>query len=61
MKNNKKYDVAILGWWHNSNYGSMLTYYALKKAIENLDYSTLMVNESMGYPNVINCLMMHQE
>lgn len=51
MKNNKKYDVAILGWWHNSNYGSMLTYYALKKAIENLDYSTLMVNESMGYPN----------
>ncbi|AGV72868.1 2-succinyl-5-enolpyruvyl-6-hydroxy-3-cyclohexene-1-carboxylic-acid synthase [Lactococcus cremoris] len=46
----KKYDVAILGWWHNSNYGSIMTYYALNKAILEKGYSTLLVNEALGYP-----------
>ena len=46
----KKYDVAILGWWHNSNYGSIMTYYALNKAILDQGYSTLLVHEALGYP-----------
>ncbi|MCJ1970979.1 polysaccharide pyruvyl transferase family protein [Lactococcus carnosus] len=47
----KKYDVAILGWWHNSNYGSIMTYYALNKAILDQGYSTILVHEALGYPN----------
>ena len=47
----RKFDVAIIGWWHNSNYGSIMTYYALNKAIIDLGYSTLLVHESLGYPN----------
>lgn len=46
----KKYDVAILGWWHNSNYGSIMTYYALNQAILDQGYSTLLVHEALGYP-----------
>lgn len=47
---NKKYDIAILGWWHNSNYGSIMTYYALNQAIMAQGYSTLLVHEALGYP-----------
>lgn len=46
-----KYDVAILGWWHNSNYGSIMTYYALNQAILDYGYSTLLVHEALGYPS----------
>lgn len=45
----KRYDVAILGWWGRDNYGSMLTYYALKKVIEKQGKATIMVNELLGY------------
>ncbi|SOB47482.1 putative enzyme [Lactococcus piscium] len=45
----KQYDVAILGWWHNSNYGSIMTYYALNQAILEQGYSTLLVHEALGY------------
>jgi nitroreductase len=45
----KKYDVAILGWWYGKNYGSILTYYGLNRAIENLGHSVLMVHEPLGY------------
>ncbi len=44
-----KYDVGILGWWYGKNYGSILTYYGLNRAIENLGYSVLMVHEPLGY------------
>jgi len=43
------YDVGILGWWYGKNYGSILTYYGLNKAVSNLGYSVLMVHESLGY------------
>lgn len=46
---NKAYDVAVLGWWYGKNYGSILTYYGLNRAIEGLGYSTLMVHEPLGY------------
>lgn len=44
-----RYDVAVLGWWYGKNYGSILTYYGLKRAIESLGRSVLMVHESVGY------------
>lgn len=45
----KKYDVAMLGWWYGQNYGSMLTYFALNKAVSNMGYKVVMVHESLGY------------
>lgn len=45
----KKYDVAILGWWYGKNYGSILTYYGLNRAIDSLGHSVLMVHEPLGY------------
>jgi len=45
----KKYDVAILGWWYGLNYGSVLTYYSLYKAISDLGHNILMVHEPLGY------------
>jgi nitroreductase len=47
----KKYDVGILGWWYGVNYGSIMTYYGLNKAISRLGYDVLMVNEALGYNN----------
>lgn len=43
------YDVGILGWWYGKNYGSILTYYGLNKAVSNLGYRVLMVHEALGY------------
>ncbi|MFI2103378.1 polysaccharide pyruvyl transferase family protein [Isoptericola sp. NPDC019693] len=45
----KTYDVAILGWWYGKNYGSILTYYGLNRAVEGLGRSVLMVHEPLGY------------
>lgn len=49
MDPKNKYDVAVLGWWYGKNYGSILTYYGLNRAIKNLGYSVLMVHEPVGY------------
>lgn len=50
MTNPKKtYDVAVLGWWYGKNYGSILTYYGLNRAIESLGHSVVMVHEPVGY------------
>jgi nitroreductase len=43
------YDIALLGWWYGKNYGSMLTYYGLNRAIRSLGRSVLMVHEPLGY------------
>lgn len=45
----EKFDVGILGWWYGKNYGSILTYYGLNKAIEGLGHHVLMVHEPLGY------------
>lgn len=45
----KTYDVAVLGWWYGKNYGSILTYYGLNRAIVGLGHSVLMVHEPLGY------------
>ncbi|MEE1008478.1 MAG: polysaccharide pyruvyl transferase family protein [Agathobacter sp.] len=39
----KKYDVAIYGATMGANYGGLVTYYALYKAIEEMGYSVVMI------------------
>ncbi len=39
----KKYDIGIVGWWSNLNYGGTLTYYALYQTIQRLGYSVMMI------------------
>lgn len=39
----KKYDIGIVGWWSNLNYGGTLTYFALNKAVQALGYSVMMI------------------
>lgn len=36
--------VGIVGYWYATNYGSVLTYYALGKAIDKMGYETLFVD-----------------
>ena len=45
----KQYDVGILGWWYGKNYGSVMTYYALNRAVSRLGHNVLMVHEALGY------------
>ncbi len=44
------YDVAIVGWWYNLNYGGTLTYYALNKTLCDMGFSVLMVNRKSNDP-----------
>lgn len=41
----KKYDIGIVGWWANLNYGGTLTYFALNRAIKDLGYSVMMIRQ----------------
>ncbi|MBP1566281.1 MAG: polysaccharide pyruvyl transferase family protein [Oscillospiraceae bacterium] len=43
---NKYYDVGVVGWWYNSNYGGTLTYYALHQALKSMGLSVLMIEKS---------------
>ena len=38
------FDVGLFGYWYASNYGSVITYYTLYKAIEKLGFSVAMLN-----------------
>lgn len=49
LNQHKQYDVGILGWWYGKNYGSVMTYYALNRAVSRLGYRVLMVHEALGY------------
>lgn len=40
---NSNYDVGILGWWYNENYGGALTYFALHQVLRKMGLSVLMV------------------
>ena len=40
---NWKYDIGILGWWANLNYGGTLTYFALYTALKNMGYEVMMI------------------
>lgn len=39
----KKYDVGLYGLWYGRNYGSILTYYALKNVVNEMGYSTVFI------------------
>lgn len=45
----KKKDVAIFGLWWSWNYGSIMTYYALYRAIKGMGYSVTMIDRP-GFP-----------
>lgn len=38
------YDVGIVGYWYATNYGSVITYYALSCAIEKMELSTVLID-----------------
>ena len=41
---NKQYDVGITGYWWSTNYGSVATYYALYKVVEELGMKTVFID-----------------
>lgn len=38
------YDVGIVGYWYATNYGSVITYYALSEAVKKLGLSTVLID-----------------
>ena len=45
----EKRDVAIFGLWWSCNYGSLMTYYSLYRAIKDMGYSVIMIDRP-GFP-----------
>ncbi len=47
------YDVGLTGYWWSSNYGSVATYYALYKLIEEMGYSVILIDrwEKENHPD----------
>lgn len=52
----KKYDVAVYGLWYGNNYGSIITYYALTRVLEEMNYSYAMIRNPLGRELDINKL-----
>ena len=48
---NSKYDVGIVGWWYNENYGGTLTYFALHQVLKKMGQSVLMIAKCSSDPN----------
>ena len=46
----KTYDVAVLGWWYGKNYGSILTYYGLTRAVESLGRTFIVGSDQLWNP-----------
>lgn len=44
LKNKKKYDVGIVGYWWSTNYGSVATYYALYNIIKELNLNPILID-----------------
>ena len=42
------YDIGIVGFWYGKNYGSILTYYSLYKAIECRGYKCILINKPLN-------------
>lgn len=40
-----QYDIGIVGYWYATNYGSIMTYYALSQAINKIGYTTILIDE----------------
>ncbi len=48
LEEKKHYDIGIVGWWYNLNYGGALTYFALHQTLKNMGLSVLMI-EKMSF------------
>lgn len=42
-----RYDVGIVGYWYATNYGSVMTYYALSRAMNQMGFSTVLIESPM--------------
>lgn len=38
-----RYDIGVVGWWYNLNYGGALSYYALHQVLRKMGFSVLMI------------------
>lgn len=45
---NSKFDIGLFGVWSQCNYGTIITYYALNKALSDMGASVLMIDRSVG-------------
>lgn len=50
-------DVGIVGFWSANNYGSVITYYALKEVIEDLGYSVGMIELPLEFNDTFGDMM----
>lgn len=41
----RKFDIGLVGLWYGSNYGSVMTYFALYQTLEKMGYSVLMIDK----------------
>lgn len=41
---NKHFDIGVIGWWYNDNYGGVLTCYSLYSVLKKLGYTVLMID-----------------
>lgn len=48
-----RYDIGVVGWWYNENYGGILTYYALHQILRSMGLSVLMIEEPSETPEVM--------
>lgn len=57
MVTNDKRDVGIIGFWSANNYGSVITYYALKKVVEHMGYSVGMIELPLEFNDTLGDMM----
>ncbi len=46
-----KFDIGVVGWWYNENYGGTLTYFALHQVLKSMGLSVLMIDKPSADPN----------
>lgn len=39
-----KFDIGVMGWWYNINYGGVITYFALHQTLKTMGYEILMID-----------------
>ncbi len=44
MENTARYDIGLTGYWWSTNYGSVATYYALYRIIEDMGFSVILID-----------------
>ena len=54
---NKKYDVGIVGFWSANNFGSVITYFALKKVIEKMGFTVGMIELPSEFNDTLGDMM----